>query len=588
MSVAIAKEARTMVVLDYIAPGDGDFNDPANFSPPDIPTASDFVRFSVGMGIPYTVTFPGNLPIESLAAYTTSQLRVRVDTVTFSGSRRVDRGPATYAVVSGTTTEADRGIIIGELSGDTAVLNVSPASPSGLGLVAFRGVAATIGDAANSTGTLNVSTGAFIVTGSDFNAITLIVGNQGTGTLSITNGAELNVPGFNSRVTLGNHATGVGTATVSGVGSIWINNNELWVGGSGAGTLIIQDGGRLRCSSSAGSSNIIGALPGASGTATVTGPGSTWTYSNELVVGNGGDGALAIVDGGTVINNVAGSTEIGRGGNGTATVTGPGSTWNTNGSLNVGSTATGTCEVLNGGSLTSGSAVIRGLNAGSGHVLVADPGSTWTVSNGPLTIGLPESGFSTGPTSLTIAPGGTVVVKQKIILNTNGLLQLHGGTLSADEIGPNVFQGQFDWTAGTFMVHLFFKSLTNQGGKLAPQLVNGGADIDGTYTQLPGAELEIQVGGSTWATQYAFVGIEGPAVLDGLLRLTLINGFVPTAAQTFTVLGSSSIQGSFSNVANGQRLMTTDGLGSFVVNYEPEDEEGRHHVVLTEFLLGVL
>jgi len=232
--------------------------------------------------------------------------------------------------------------------------------------------------------------------------------------------------------------------------------------------------------------------------------------------------------------------------------------------------------------------VIRGLNAGSGHVLVADPNSTWTVSNGPLTVGQPESGFSTGPASLAIAAGGTVVVKQNVILNAHGLLQLHDGTLAADEIGPSQFQGQFDWTAGTFEVHLFLKSLTNQGGRLVPQLVNGGADIDGTYTQLPGAELEIQISGPTWAKEYAFVGIEGPAVLDGLLRLTLIDGFVPTAAQTFTVLGSSSIQGAFSNVADGQRLMTTGGLGSFVVNYEPADEEGRHHVVLTGFLLRAL
>jgi hypothetical protein len=86
-------------------------------------------------------------------------------------------------------------------------------------------------------------------------------------------------------------------------------------------------------------------------------------------------------------------------------------------------------------------------------------------------------------------------------------------------------------------------------------------------------------------TQYVFLGLEGGATLDGLLRLTLINGFVPTAAQKFTVLGSFGITGAFSNVADGQRLTTTDGLGSFVVNYEPADEEGRHHVVLTDFAL---
>ena len=568
--------------------GDGRFNDPNNWLPPGIPTGGDTVSFEIGGSLTFTVTFPGNLLGELPATYTTSKLRVRGDRITFSGSVEVNRDDATYTVASSDMSEAGRGIIIGVDAGNTAVLNVSPASPSSLGLARFNCAAATLGEAAGSTGTMNVNFGAFNVTGSDFTATQLIVGNHGAGALNINNGAKLNVPGFNSRVVLGNNAASVGSITVNGAGSTWTNANQLWIGGSGSGTLIIQHGGRLRCTSSAGSGNAIGTFPGASGAVTITGPGSTWTCSNELIVGSGGDGTLTIANGGSFINNVGfGRVGIGTSGRGSATVTGPGSTLNTVGALDVGSTGVGVLAVLNGGRVISGRSLIRGLNTGSGQVRIAGAGSTWTVTNGPLTIGLPEPGFSTGPTKLTIDPGGTVTVAHNIDLDTNGLIQLHGGTLSANEIGlaGGLFKGQFDWTSGTLHVNLFRKALTNTAGKLAPGLVNGGAIIDGNYTQLAGADLEIAIGGTMLGTQYVFLWLEGGATLDGLLRLTLINGFVPTAAQKFTVLGSFGITGAFSNVADGHRLTTTNGLGSFVVHYEPADSEGRTHITLTDFAL---
>jgi T5SS/PEP-CTERM-associated repeat protein len=569
--------------------GDGRFNDPSNWNPPGIPTADDTVNFEIGGSPTFTVTFPGNLLGELPATYTTNKLRVRGNGITFSGSVEVNRDDATYTVASTDMSEAGRGIIIGVDAGNTAVLDVSPASPSGLGLAKFNCAAATLGEAAGSTGTMNINFGAFNVTGSDFTATQLIVGNHGAGTLNISNGAKLNVPGFNSRVVLGNNAGSVGSITVSGAGTTWTNLNQLWVGGSGSGTLIIQRGGRLRCTSSAGSSNVIGTFAGASGTATINGTGSTWTCSNELIVGNGGNGTLTIVNGGSFVNNVSGFSRvaIGTSGRGSATVTGPGSTLNTVGAVDVGSTGVGVLAVLNGGRVISGRSLIRGLNTGSGQVRIAGAGSTWTVTNGPLTIGLPEPGFSTGPTKLAIDPGGTVTVANNIDLDTNGLLQLHGGTLTVNEIGlaGGLFKGQFDWTSGTLHVNLFRKALTNTAGKLAPGLVNGGAIIDGNYTQLAGAELEIVVGGPMLGTQYVFLGLEGGATLDGSLRLTLINGFVPTAAQKFTVLASFGITGTFSNVADGQRLTTTNGVGSFVVHYEPADSEGRTHITLTDFAL---
>jgi hypothetical protein len=50
---------------------------------------------------------------------------------------------------------------------------------------------------------MNVNFGAFNVTGSDFTATQLIVGNHGAGTLNHRQRREAERPGFNSRVVLG-------------------------------------------------------------------------------------------------------------------------------------------------------------------------------------------------------------------------------------------------------------------------------------------------------------------------------------------------------------------------------------------------
>ena len=52
---------------------------------------------------------------------------------------------------------------------------------------------------------------------------------------------------------------------------------------------------------------------------------------------------------------------------------------------------------------------------------------------------------------------------------------------------------------------------------------------------------------------------------------------------TFTIITASSLTGRFANVANGGRLDTADGLGSFQVNYGPESGFEPNAVVLSAF-----
>jgi T5SS/PEP-CTERM-associated repeat protein len=521
--------------------GSGNWDDGGNWSGGAMPTVNDMVTFQGGAGFPfpYTVTFPNPNDVGFTEGYASSNLLVRDNGVTFSGSTLNSHGPSTYTVASTTQTEANRGIIIGEDAGENASLSViGPAMFQTCcgGLRSFSGVAATIGDSAGATGALNMNFGAFDITGSNDNQTQLIIGNNGTGTLNVANGADVNVTGFNSATSLGHHSMGVGSVNINGAGSTWTSNNKFWVGENGSGTLTIQNGGSLITDGTNGlggtASSIIGTFAGSTGMVTVTGAGSTWNNSNELTVGNSGNGTLVIANGGSLINT-AGFATFGIGGgfnsSGQATVTGPGSILNTNGRVYIGASA--------------------------------------------------------GPGTLSIDPGGTVGVAQSVNLGTNGLLQLQGGTLTTPEIGLNglQFPGQFQWTSGTLHVGIFRKSLTNQGGTLAPGNSAGRTTIDGNYAQQAAGAMEIQLGGTTAETQYDVVDISGFATLNGQLQLSLINSFVPTALQTFTVLFSSGITGAFSNVANGQRIGVPDGSGSFLVNYGAGSAFDATQVTLSGF-----
>ena len=55
---------------------------------------------------------------------------------------------------------------------------------------------------------------------------------------------------------------------------------------------------------------------------------------------------------------------------------------------------------------------------------------------------------------------------------------------------------------------------------------------------------------------------------DTLLRLSFIHGFVATAGQQFQLIqAGGDVFGQFANVADGGRLLTADGTGSFLVHY---------------------
>jgi hypothetical protein len=65
-----------------------------------------------------------------------------------------------------------------------------------------------------------------------------------------------------------------------------------------------------------------------------------------------------------------------------------------------------------------------------------------------------------------------------------------------------------------------------------------------------------------------------------------MGSFIPSASGTWTVLNANfGISGAFSNAANGQRLTTIDGVGSFIVNFGPGSPFDPTKIVLSAFQL---
>jgi hypothetical protein len=120
-------------------------------------------------------------------------------------------------------------------------------------------------------------------------------------------------------------------------------------------------------------------------------------------------------------------------------------------------------------------------------------------------------------------------------------------------------------------------------GRIAPGHSAGQISIQGALIlQSPGT-LQIEIGGISAGTGFDQVVQQGVGtILGGTLEVSLIDGFENSIqnTDTFDVLTSSqTLNGSFDNVASGARLITTDGFGSFRVNYS-----GQTKVTLSDFL----
>ena len=147
--------------------------------------------------------------------------------------------------------------------------------------------------------------------------------------------------------------------------------------------------------------------------------------------------------------------------------------------------------------------------------------------------------FAVGTSDYTQSQGTTTVDGT---LNAANIL-LNGGSLS----GIGTIQGDVTNAATV--------SLGDQPGTLT---------IQGNYTQTADGVLDIAIDGTS---RYGQTAITGIATLDGILNVSLDNGFIPSGGDVFAVLTSDQLSGAFTAI-NGLTFATGESL---VAAYTSED-----------------
>jgi hypothetical protein len=262
-------------------------------------------------------------------------------------------------------------------------------------------------------------------------------------------------------------------------------------------------------------------------------------------------------------------------------------------SANVTGTQTGGTFVVNGaggqdstfslGTALSGAAAVNSYTLSGGVLDIR--GSTGL--NGWLTLGAAADGTNT--TTFTLSGTGKLIVRSAASGATTGIngrqagaaqiLDLSGGTLVAGRIDAANLRGSAGGTNGT---------IVNNGTTISPgdSTNSGRTFISGDLNVLAGA-LAAGIGGTTASTawqdaalagRYDVLAVSGTATLGGSLSVSLIDGFAPSAADTFTIVTGTSVGGAFGNVAFGSRINTAGGEGSFLVSLT-----GGNSVVLSNF-----
>jgi T5SS/PEP-CTERM-associated repeat protein len=405
----------------------------------------------------------------------------------------------------------------------------------------------------------------------------------GAGTLSITDGGLVEIIASDARVLVGDVSGGVGTVDVDGVGSRWINASDLTVGDYASDNVVnITGGGFVQNADAILGNNSVGGLHDR-GTVIVSDSGSEWNASS-VIVGLGGTGTLKVLAGGRV--EVATTLRIANEHLGEVTVDGLNSTLVVGGELLVGTLGDGQLNITGGGRVTSSRGKLARILGSHGEVVITGSGSTWEVTDN--LIGGDAFSGPYGSGTVRIENGGALNVANAIALQDVDELHLEGGALRTATIDFLGATQPFFWTSGRLSTQAIqiTKLTIPSSGVLAPGRELGDTLVFGDLESSVGATTEIQLGGTTPGVTFDRVRVDGGInLLGGKLEVSLLNGFLPSSTDAFQVMSSLTgvFAGSFANIASGQRLATSDGLGSFLVSYGP----GSPQVVLSAFQIGI-
>src|SRR6202521_763476 len=244
---------------------------------------------------------------------------------------------------------------------------------------------------------------------------------------------------------------------------------------------------------------------------------------------------------------------------------------------------TGTFTNFSGTTLTGGTYTVAGTLQFNGANIVNDAAhitlasATSAIVDQAANDGLRGFNAITSKGSLTLQSGKTLVTPAN--LSSAGKLTVGAGTnlkvtgSYTQTAGSTTVDGTLTAPSGTTIQagNVFGK------GTIASTVVSSGSFVAGdsptktgklspsTYTQNASGSLNIAIGGLTAGKQYGQLAVANGASLNGTLNVTLINNFIPTIGNTFTILTGSAVSGTFATV-NGLSINSGE---HFTISYKP-------------------
>jgi T5SS/PEP-CTERM-associated repeat protein len=269
------------------------------------------------------------------------------------------------------------------------------------------------------------------------------VGDTSYGSLQLTAGTAVNVTGGSSHI--GDDAGVSGLVSITGFGSNFTTSSDILVGNRGTGSFSAAAQSRVTMTDDF----LLGVEDGSKGDLFADGFGTVVDAGDDFVIGQGGVGIAQITGGANVFTD---ATTIGSaaGAEGTLTVTGNSSLWRQDGTMTIGDAGQGILQVLTQARLESTNGTIGNAASGAGTVTVSGVGSVWEV-NGTLTVALSGQG------TLSVVEGGKI--------NTSGVAKI--ASQAGSEASALVSGSSSRWNVGTTLT-------VGEFGRGALRILGGG------------------------------------------------------------------------------------------------------------------
>lgn len=359
---------------------------------------------------------------------------------------------------------------------------------------------------------------------------TLQIGNDGIGQLTIGTGASLAFVSSTADLSIGVDTTGIGTLRVEGPFALLVAPDNHIIGDKGLGRMEVLDGGTVITSDSINTTRI-GASASGIGTAIVDGLGSIWQIEDDLTIGGVGEGTLLISDNGLVDIDSAGSlTTVGTRGRleleGGVYV---GATTTVQGVLTGSGRVSGGVTVASAGLIdVPADALLEfsGDVSNAGSIRIRDGEATISGTLANLAPGVGTAGgritLEAGRLRFTapLTQDG-VVAMLRDVNHVHGEIAGGSGTIVVAHDAVGVFYDSVDLADMTLQLladanALFLADLDFQSGSLAAVTLGEDAGV--------GTPIEVA----------------GAATLDGDLDISLAAGLTPTAGMSFPLLSAAS------------------------------------------------